>query len=181
MPLRRALMVSAGGAAVVMVQALFLGNQWVSEWVYRNDFLEGSSTTAMIRSILFFPRWRLTPAGGFKSMFVPDVGLGVFFVLLVAVTALGVMTLDPVRGMVGAFICGWWATFLAASAYAFVTQLLASMLFDFDAYLRLGVASGLEYGLLLGWIPGLAVMGAYALTRPNAAPAAPAAPEAAPA
>jgi len=94
----------------------------------------------------------------------------VLFVLLAAFTTLGLMTLDPIRGTAGALVCGWWATFLAASIAAFVTQVLAGLVLDFPAFIRLAVASGLEYGLAAGWVPGVAVMVAYVLTRPGTAP-----------
>jgi hypothetical protein len=141
MPLRRALTVSAGGVAVVILQALVLGNQWVVEWMFNHDILDGSGAAGFLRSVLLFPHWRLTPAGGFRSMLVPDFGL-----------------------------LGWWATFLAASAAAFVTQFLSGLFFDFPAYFSLAVANGLHYALVVGWVPGVAVMAAYVLTRPSAAP-----------
>jgi hypothetical protein len=67
-------------------------------------------------------------------------------------------------------VCGWWATFLAASIAAFVTQLLSGLLLDTTAYLRFAVVNGLEYGLYAGWLPGVAVMAACVLTRPRTAP-----------
>jgi len=173
MPFRRALMVSGGGVAVVLLQALVLGNQWVLEWVFENDILEGSGAGALLRSLLLFPQWRLTPAGGFASMFVPDFGLLVFCVLLAGFTTLGLTALDPTRGTVGALVCAWWATFLAAPIAAFVRQVLSALLQDFGGEfldLRFAVAAGLEYGLALGWLPGVAVMVAYVLTRPGTAP-----------
>ncbi|HEV3363052.1 MAG TPA: hypothetical protein VG795_02730 [Acidimicrobiia bacterium] len=171
MPLRRALMVSAGGVAVVMLQALVFGNQWFFEWVFENDLLEGSGAADLLRSVLLFPSWRLTPAGGFSSMLVPDFSLLVLFVLLAAFTTLGLMTLDPVRGTTGALVCGWWATFLAAGIMAFVRQLLAALLLDYpDPFFRFAVLGGLEYALFAGWVPGVAVLVAYVLTRPGTAP-----------
>ena len=170
MPFRRALMVSAGGVAVVMVQALVFGNQWLFEWVFENDILEGSGAGALVRSVLLFPSWRLTPAGGFASVLVPDFSLLVLFALLAAFTTFGLMTLDPERGMAGAFVCGWWAMFLAAAIMAFVRQLLAALLLDYpDPFFRFAVVGGLEYALFVGWAPGVAVMVAYVLTKPGPA------------
>ena len=171
MPLRRAVMVSAGGVALLMLQALVLGNQWVTRWVYEHEILRGGFG-GFLGTALFFPRWRLTPQGPFKYMFVLDFNLLVFFVLLAGFTAIGIRTLDPERGAVTAFLCGWWATFLAAAGYAFSGQLLGKLFLDFpDPQFRLAVSAGLEYGLAAGWVLGLAVMGAYVLTRPKTAPA----------
>lgn len=170
MPFRRALMVSAGGVAVVMMQALVVGNQWVVQWIFDHDILEGSGAAEYLRGILLFPHWRLTPVGGFRSLLVPDFGLLLLFVSLSVFTTLGLMALDPVRSAPAALICGWWATFLAASIDAFVAQFLAGVFFDVPAYFDLAVASGLRYALVVGWLPGLAVMAGYLLTRPRSAP-----------
>jgi hypothetical protein len=161
-------MVSAAGVAVVLLQALALGNQWVVEKVFDGDFLSGSETGAFLRSVLFFPRWRLTPIG--KFTFVIDFGLLALVVLLAAFTVIGLMTLGDDRNPAGALICGWWAMFLAAPIASFMTQVLAGMVLGFPAILRLAVAGGLEYALVIGWAPAVAVMVAYVLTRPKAAP-----------
>ena len=164
-------MASAGGVVVVMLQALVLGNQWVVQWMFNHQFLEGSSTGSFIRSMLVFPHWRLTPTGGFKYMFVMDFTLLVLLVLVAGFTTLGLSTMEPGRIPVGAVICGWWATFLAAAIVAFVSQLLSKGLLDSpDAYYLLAMSGGLHYGLFVGWLPGLAVMAAYVLTRPKPAP-----------
>ena len=171
MPLRRALMVSAAGVAVVIVQAFVLGNQWVAQWAYDHEDFLGSGFGAFLKSVLFFPRWRLTPGGSFKFMLVIDLGLAVLLVLLATFTALGVMRLDPTRDMVAAFISGWWAAFLAGAIAASVTQVLGGIVLDFSAQIRFAVAGGLEYGFAAGPVLGAAVMGAYLLTRPAPAPA----------
>jgi hypothetical protein len=169
MPLRRAVTVSAGGVALVMLQALVLGNQWVSEWAFEHQIL-GGGLGAFLRNALFFPRWRLTPTGGFKYVFVIDLILAVLLVLLAGFTTLGVRTLGPERGAAAAFICGWWATFLAAAMSALFGQLLAKLFLDIEPFFRPALGGGLEYGLAAGWVLGLAVMGAYVFTRPKTAP-----------
>jgi hypothetical protein len=103
-------------------------------------------------------------------MFVIDLSLLVLLVLLAGFTTLGLLTLDPTRSAAGAVVCGWWATFLAAATTAFVSQVLSRVLLDSPAFFRLAVSSGLEYGLVVGWLPGVAVMAACVLTQPKPEP-----------
>src|SRR4051794_33464827 len=170
MPLRRALMASAAGVALVMLQALVLGNQWVVKWMFDHDFLEKSGIGSYVRGLMIFPHWRLTPTGGVKYMAVIDFTLLVLLVVLAALSTLGLMTLDPARSAPGALICGWWATLIAAAFTGFFSQVLAKLFLDVPPYFRLAASSGLEYGFAVGWVVGLAVMAGYVFTRPKPAP-----------
>ena len=52
-----------------------------------------------------------------------------------------------------------------------MSQLLSKGLLDSpDAFYLLAMSGGLNWGLFVGWLPGLAVMAAYVLTRPKPAP-----------
>ena len=129
-------MASAAGVALVMLQALVLGNQWVVKWMFDHEVLGKSGAGYYLRGLIVFPHWRLTPTGGFKYMAVTDFTLLVLLVALAAFSALGLMTLDATRSAPGALICGWWATLITAAFTGFFSQVLAKLFLDVPPLLQ---------------------------------------------
>ncbi|MFA1548944.1 hypothetical protein [Actinomadura chokoriensis] len=95
-------------------------------------------------------------------------GLAVYF---------GSIGLDARRGSVGAFVLGWGATALSASAAEWVLRKASpddpQVQFGLLAYNPLrntysfvGASAVYSYGLLFGWLTGLVLLAAFLRTRP---------------
>ncbi|MGI8336354.1 hypothetical protein ACRYCC_40965 [Actinomadura scrupuli] len=171
MTTRRVITMTVSALGAVGLIALVFGNQWLYTWFYDNDVYRYRSVTGRPASWLQFPQWRVSPLEA-EYLIPPDLSLIVLLGLLGAFVLAAARSLEPRRGVVGALVVGWWATVVAAGLAGLVRGILLVVLNDYPdrlvADLVFGtMLTGAGFGLALGWLPGLATMIAYLVTRPE--------------
>ena len=137
---------------VAFLLVLIFGSPWYVRWVERGSrgiFLE----------TLAWPRWAFNTDASFRALLVADLKA----ILLIVFTAMFValMTgsqLSRSRGSVAAILVGWGAYIFAAALAAFITSLFLSNPSITSAVIA--ATGGAAYGLIVGWVVGIATMAA---------------------
>ncbi len=145
---------AAGTCAIAtLVLVLAFGNPAYVDWANRNANTDTAS--GLFLRTLAWPTWHLEPANGsgaaIRDLLAADLK-AILLILLVAVLVGATIT----RSGFGAFVIGWGCTMLAAG----IAGLLAAFLAH-DASLHgamLAAVGGAGYGLLVGWLIGLAAL-----------------------
>ncbi|WP_432834437.1 hypothetical protein [Dactylosporangium sp. CA-092794] len=138
------------GTFVAFLLVLIFGSPWYVDWTQKGDrgvFLE----------TLAWPGWNLDTDASVRDVLGADLKA----ILLVVFTALFLTLLvgaqlASARGTLSAIFTGWAAYMFAAALAAFLTTFLlphASL-----GQATLNAAGGAGYGLIVGWIIGLATM-----------------------
>ncbi|WP_433055657.1 hypothetical protein [Dactylosporangium sp. CS-033363] len=129
---------------------LIFGSPWYVDWVNSGDrgiFLE----------TLAWPAWAFDSDASVRDLLGADLKA----ILLIVFTALFITLLvgaqlASARGTISAIFTGWAAYIFAAALAAFITSfLLANPSFG---QATANAAGGAGYGLIVGWIIGLATM-----------------------
>lgn len=172
----RRMMVMAGGAVVpIALISILLGNQWVVDAI--NDTgLHWDEGIAPPLYWLLFPAWRLTPGPlDVKYVVVLDLGVVLFFVLLILFAVAGARAVDPQRGALGAVVTGWWATVVAGGIAGFVVGVMMRWALDITSdsgpFIFNAVTRGATFGFAYGWLAGLGMLLGYFVGRPRGAAA----------
>ncbi|MDX6431303.1 MAG: hypothetical protein QOE54_3669, partial [Streptosporangiaceae bacterium] len=171
MTTRRVIAMTVSALGAVGLIALVFGNQWLYAWLYDHDVFSHSSATGRLVSWLQFPQWRVSPVRA-DSLAPADLSLIVLLGLLGLFVLAAARSLEPRRGVAGALVVGWWATVVAAGIAGLVRAVLLMVLdhfpgFETSALVYSSVLSGAGFGLAFGWLPGLATMIAFVVTRPK--------------
>ncbi|GAA1869412.1 hypothetical protein GCM10009736_41170 [Actinomadura bangladeshensis] len=164
------MLVMAGGAVVpIALISILLGNQWVIDAI--NDTgLHWDEGIAPPLYWLFFPAWRLT-AGDYawKYVAVLDLGVLLFFVLLILLAVAGARAVDAQRGAIGAVVAGWWATVVAGGIAGFMTGIMLRWALDITSdsgpFIFGAVTRGASFGFAYGWLAGLGMLLGFLMTR----------------
>ncbi|MCW2915749.1 MAG: hypothetical protein JWN52_3817 [Actinomycetia bacterium] len=163
------MIVSALG--VVGLIALVFGNQWLYQSLYENNVFSYRSGPGRLISWLSFPQWRITPVRA--GYLVPaDLSLIALLAALGLFILVAARSLEPRQGAVGAFVVGWWATMAAAGVAGLVRAVLQITLNDYPGFevwdlTFSAILAGAGFGLFFGWLPGLATVIAFLVTRPK--------------
>jgi hypothetical protein len=141
---------TSAGTLVAFLLVLIFGSPWYVDWTQRGNrgvFLE----------TLAWPAWNLDTDAPLRDV----IGADLKAILLILFTALFITllvgaTLASARGTISAILTGWAAFIFAAALAAFLTSFLLPNASFGGA--TLNAAGGASYGLIVGWIIGLATM-----------------------
>jgi hypothetical protein len=138
------------GTLVAFVLVLIFGSPWYADWV-------DSADRGVFLETLSWPRWTFDDDLPLRDLFAANLKA----ILLIAFTYLFISLmagsqLSRARGGVSAFLVGWAAYIFAASLAAFLTAFIAASAPANDSVLQ--ATGGAGYGLIVGWIVGLASM-----------------------
>jgi hypothetical protein len=156
----RAVPYAGGGATLLLLLVLGLTPVWLD--------LTTDHSSLLIPGVLgvptLLPGLRFTPLGDQSGLTVLCQDFAALLMVLVVAAVLGrhVRTY-PQSGRLHRLRIGWAALVLAGAAAGFfrglvVARLVAGGPEAYFGYPALGAASGAGYGLLLGWIPGIAAL-----------------------
>ena len=176
MTMRRMAMTAGGAVLPAVVIALVFGNRWVSQAMREAAGPDHKGAWQLINRLRIL-QWELYPQGGmgWGGIIAVDFGLLLTLVLLAALAAVGARTVDPERGVLGAFLTGWWACFVAVGIGGVITGVLLGMVtlgepkfYMISAY----ITNGAAFGFLYGWTSGLGALAGFHLGRDRATGAA---------
>jgi hypothetical protein len=141
-------------ASVLLVLAF--GNPAYVDWVRSNT--NESTAGGWFLRLLAWPAWRFDSADPVRDLLAADIRA----ILLVLLTAgfLAMMTnaqLSRARGSLSQLLVGWGAYIFAAAVAGLLAAFIQSNPSLLSAFLA--AAGGGTYGLFVGWIVGLAVLG----------------------
>lgn len=147
---------TATGAGVIatLLLVLIFGNQIFTEWVDRHT--DVSTVRGWFLRTLSWPRWWVTPrddsGAAARELLAND--LRAFLVVLFVALVLFTTGRSLVSGG-GAFVIGWASLIFGAALAGFTTEFIVSNPTMLRALQAGAGAAG--YGLLCGWIVGIAV------------------------
>lgn len=139
------------GVLTALILVLLFGNPAYVDWQARHA---GNDAWGFILKTLAWPAWSFSSSQSIQTVLANDIKA----ILLIVFTGLFVAALSGLRGGLNQFFAGWGGYIFAAALAGFLAafiQVDASVLGAF------GWASlGAVYGLFVGWIVGLATLGA---------------------
>ncbi|REE95684.1 hypothetical protein [Thermomonospora umbrina] len=171
MTTRRVVAMILSAVGTVAVLALLFGNQWFNRWVADGDRGSDPGVVGELLRALRFPAWRIAAGEPASVQVAADFALLVLIAASALLILAGTRSLPADRGFT-ALVLGWWATFVSAGLAGLVHGGLLSTT-DHVVHPPGGsvavavMANGAMFGLLYGWLPGLAVFLAFHLTRPR--------------
>ncbi|GAA4246868.1 hypothetical protein [Dactylosporangium darangshiense] len=129
---------------------LIFGSPWYGHWVQ-------SGNRGVFLETLAWPAWTVDDDASLRDLLGADLK-AILVVVFTAmfITVLAGAELASARGTVAAILSGWAAYMFAGALAAFITTfLLANASFSAAT---VNAAGGAGYGLIVGWIVGLASM-----------------------
>ncbi|MGH3391400.1 MAG: hypothetical protein ACRDOO_21235 [Actinomadura sp.] len=172
------------GLAPVVLIGLLAGNQWAVLFAARHGLdgreirLNGNGMENLGRLVawLQFPSWRVS--GPTSFVVIQDVSLLLLFAAVALLILLGARAVDPHRGAMGALVLGWWATVVAGGLVGLIRGLLTVTFVNIPepaawTFIWGGLESGAVFGMVYGWLTGLAMLLAFLATRRKEGAAAP--------
>jgi hypothetical protein len=140
------------GTFVAFLLVLIFGSPWYADWV-------NSGNRGVLLETLAWPGWSFDSDASVRDL----IGADLKAILLIVFTAIFITLmvgaqLAGARGGIAAILTGWGAFIFAAALAAFLTTFLLANSSLGQATLNAG--GGASYGLIVGWIVGLATMGA---------------------
>ena len=141
---------TGAGVIAILLLVLFFGNQAYVDWVARHA--QGANAWHLFLRTLAWPKWFIT-SGSETSRNV--IGFDIRALLLVVLVAaiIGMVGANLLGGS-GAFVLGWFAVIIGAAIAAILTNFIMTDASLYNALREAISASG--YGLIVGWIVGLA-------------------------
>ncbi|MDG6100708.1 hypothetical protein Daura_02800 [Dactylosporangium aurantiacum] len=141
---------TSAGTLVAFLLVLIFGSPWYVDWV-------NSGNRGLFLETLAWPAWNFDTDQSVRDLLAADLK-AILLVLFTAVfiTLLVGAQLASARGTISAILTGWAAYIFAAALAALITAFLLA-----DASISSAVvnaAGGAGYGLIVGWIIGLASM-----------------------
>ncbi len=141
---------SSAGTLVAFLLVLIFGSPWYVDWV-------NSGNRGLFLETLAWPAWNFDTDQSVRDLLAADLKaiLLVLFTWLFITLLVGAQ-LASARGTISAILTGWAAYIFAAALAALITAFLLT-----DASIGYAVvlaAAGAGYGLIVGWIIGLASM-----------------------
>lgn len=140
------------GTFVAFLLVLIFGSPWYVDWANKGN-------RGLLLETLKWPAWSFSSNQTFRSLLASDLKA----ILLIAFTALFIILmlgaeLSRARSSFAAFLTGWACFIFAAALAALLTAFI-----DSGAGLDRAIdaaGDGAHYGLIVGWIIGLATLGA---------------------
>jgi hypothetical protein len=138
------------GTLVAALLVLIFGSPWYVHWTQ-------SGNRGIFLETLAWPAWTVDDDASLRDLLGADLKA----ILVVAFTALFLnmlagAELASARGTISALLTGWAAYMFAPALAAFITTFLLPHA-SFSAA-TINAAAGASYGLIVGWIVGLASM-----------------------
>jgi hypothetical protein len=150
------------GTLAALILVLVFGSPWYADWVTDNTNPETAGGWWL--RLLAWPQWRFDSDDSLRSIIIGD--LKAILVVLLALLFLYLLPgsqLARARGTISQFFAGWAAYVFAAGFAALLTTLFLANPSLLSAFRTAG--EGATYGLFVGWIIGLATLGARRGTR----------------
>jgi hypothetical protein len=150
---------TAPGTAVfaALVLVLAFGSPAYASWA--KDHAAGNNAGDLFLRTLAWPSWSFSSSESVRNLLADDVKAILLIVLTgVFVSLLAGAQLARARGSLNQFFAGWAGYMFAAAGAGLLAAFIqtdASLLGAF-----LWAAAGVTYGLFVGWIVGLATLGA---------------------
>jgi hypothetical protein len=144
------------GTLVAFLLVLVFGSPIFVDWVNNNT--RGDTAGGLFLRTLAWPAWSFNSATPVRDLLAQDLK-AILFVVFVAVflSVLAGAELARARGTLADFITGWSAVIFAAALAGFITGFFSVQAGLFSSLQW--ALSGAGYGLITGWIIGLAQMG----------------------
>jgi hypothetical protein len=150
------------GTLAALILVLVFGSPWYSDWVTENTDPETAGGWWL--RLLAWPHWSFDSDDSLRSIVVGDLKAILVVVLtLVFLYLLPGSQLARARGTLSQFFAGWAAYIFAGGFAALLTTLFLANPSLLSAFRTAG--EGATYGLFVGWIIGLATLGARRGTR----------------
>ncbi|GAA2630947.1 hypothetical protein GCM10010399_73710 [Dactylosporangium fulvum] len=138
---------TGAGTLVAFLLVLIFGSPWYVDWVQ-------SGNRGLFLETLAWPAWSFDTDASVRDLLAADLKA----ILVVVFTALFITQLASARGTVSAILTGWAAYLFAAALAALVTAFILANASVASAVVA--ATGGAGYGLIVGWIVGLASMAA---------------------
>jgi hypothetical protein len=144
------------GTLVAFVLVLVFGSPIFVDWVQNNT--RADTAGGLFLRTLAWPAWSFNADIPVRDLLAQDLK-AILFVVFVALflTVLAGAELSRARGTLADFVSGWSAVIFAAALAGFITAF-----FSVHSGLFMAIQwalAGAGYGLVVGWIVGLAQMG----------------------
>jgi hypothetical protein len=141
---------TGAGVIAILLLVLLFGNQAYVDWAARHA--QGANAWHLFLRTLAWPKWFIT-SGSETSRNV--IGFDIRALLLVVLVAaiIGMVGANLLGGS-GAFVLGWFAVIIGAAIAAILTTFIMTDASLYNALREAASASG--YGLVVGWIVGIA-------------------------
>ena len=141
---------TGAGTLVAFLLVLIFGSPWYVDWV-------NQANRGLFLETLAWPAWTFNTNAAVRDLIAADLKA----ILVVVFTAMFIYLfagaqLSRARGSIAAILAGWAAYIFAAALAALVTAFILA-----DASIGSAVVAatgGAAYGLIVGWIVGLASM-----------------------
>ncbi|MFE5325868.1 hypothetical protein ACFRCG_05570 [Embleya sp. NPDC056575] len=182
--------ITVSGTIVAFLLVAGLGNQWVFKEVWTQGRDENKWYLTLLR-IIGYPVWivdRDDLGDEFHEVFTTRyvtagfVGFALLLLVVAALLALGARGLGERSGGFTAFVVGWFSLVIGGAVYGLTVVAIA---YDDDPLIRRGpgfdrtmahAQSGAYFGVLVGWLVGLAAVAAYRSAATYGPPASPLSP-----
>ena len=152
----------SAGTIAALVLVLVFGSPWYSDWVTENTNPETAGGWWL--RLLAWPHWSFDSDDSLRAIVVGDLkAILVVVMTLVFLYLLPGSQLARARGTISQFFAGWAAYIFAGGFAALLTTLFLANPSLLGAFRTAG--EGATYGLFVGWIIGLATLGARRGTR----------------
>jgi hypothetical protein len=144
------------GTLVAFILVLVFGSPIFVDWVNNNT--RADTAGGLFLRTLAWPAWSFDSHTAVRDLLAQDLK-AILFVVFVGLflTVLAGAELSRARGGIADFISGWSAVIFAAALAGFITAFLSVHTGLYTALLW--ALGGAGYGLITGWIIGLAQMG----------------------
>lgn len=146
------------GTLVALILVLVFGSPWYVDWA--RDNTNPNTAGGWFLRLLAWPAWRFNAGSSVQDVLADDLKA----ILVVVLTALFLYLLPGTqlaraRGTLSQFFAGWAAFIFAGAFAALLTALIKSNPSLLGAFQAAG--SGATYGSFVGWIIGIATLGAW--------------------
>jgi hypothetical protein len=149
---------TGAGTLAALVLVLVFGSPWYVDWA--RDNTNENTAGGWFLQLLAWPAWRFDSDDTLQNVVAADLKA----ILVVVLTALFLYLLPGTqlaraRGTLSQFFAGWAAFIFAGAFAALLTALIRSNPSLLGAFRAAG--EGATYGLFVGWIIGIAALGAW--------------------
>lgn len=149
---------TGAGTLAAFILVLVFGSPWYADWV--RDNTNPNTAGGWFLRLLAWPAWRFNSSDSVQDVVAADLKA----ILVVVLTALFLYLLPGsqlarARGTLSQFFAGWAAFVFAGAFAALLTTLIRANPSLLGAFRAAG--EGATYGFFVGWIIGIAALGAW--------------------
>ncbi len=149
--LGRARTATGAGVITTLILVLAFGNQAFTEWVARHS--DGDTVWGWFLRVLTWPAWTFRTTASVRDLLAQDLRAVLLVVFVALILAFSAISVTAGSGL----LAGWASLVFASALAAFGTAFVASHASWLGAFEAAG--DGSRYGLFVGWLVGLAVIG----------------------